>query len=98
MVDIPVRMKQRGGVNPGSRTELHIYKDPPKSITTRRHEPVTEADVLWMTRPDGSASDPTRINEAISYYAKGINPSVEIEYQNRGAGGSKTLVFNQNQV
>lgn len=98
MVDIPVRMKQRGGVNPPSRVDLHIYKDPPKSVTTRRYEPVSEADVMWMTRPDGNASDPTRINEAISYYAKGINPSVEVEYQNHGAGGTRTLSIPQHQA
>ena len=98
MVDIPIRMKQRGGVSLPSREEFHIYKLPPSSIFTRKHEPVSEADVMWMTRPDSAGSDPTRINQGISYFAKGINPSVEVDYQNRGQGGSRTTYLPRTQV
>jgi hypothetical protein len=90
MVDIPKRMTEKSGVNLSSWIQPHIYRQPPSSIWTRKKERVTEADTLWMIRPDGPSSDPTRINEAISYFAKGINPSVEVSYQNYQAGGSKT--------
>lgn len=91
------KMKNRGGINLPSREEAHIFRLPPSSIHTRKHEPVSEADVLWMTRPDAAGSDPTRINQGISYYPRGVNPSIEVEYQNRGAG-SRTTSLHQNQV
>ena len=98
MCDIPARMKQRGGVSLPSREEFFIQRQPPSSIFTRKHEPVTEAEVMWMTRPDGPGSDPTRINQAIQYFAKGINPSVEVDYQNRGSSGMRTTHIKSAQV
>lgn len=90
MVDIPRRMIERSGPSMPSHIIPHIYKDPPKAAFTRKKERVSEADTTWMIRPDGPSSDPTRINEAINYYAKSVNPSVEIEYQNRGGRGNRT--------
>ena len=84
MCDIPIRMKQRGGVALPSREEFFIYRQPPSAIHTRKHEPVDIADVTYMVRPDGSGSDPSRINEAIQYYSRGVNPSVEVNYNNLG--------------
>ncbi len=98
MCDIPIRMKQRGGISLPSREEFHISRLPPSSIHTRKYEPVNEADVMWMTRPDAEGSDPTRINQAISYFAKGVNPSVEVEYQNHGSAGTRTNYIHQAQV
>lgn len=87
-LNFPTRLvkSHRGGVGLISPIRPHIYADPPKSIVTRKKERVTEADVLWMTRPDGNASDPTRINEGIRYFARGVNPSVEIDYSGLGQG------------
>lgn len=68
-----------------------IYKEPNKSIHTRKKERVSEADTLWAFRPDGPASDPTRINEAIRYFAAGVNPSVEIDYTGMGRGSQTTV-------
>jgi hypothetical protein len=96
MVDIPGRLKQRGGVGLPSRAEMHIFRSPPSSYMTRKHETVSEADVMWMTRTGDSSSDPTRLSENISYFAKGVNPSVAVSYQNRG-GGSSTTHLNNNQ-
>ena len=73
----------RGGVNPVGATRNHIYRDPPKSITTRKYEPVNVADVMFMAQADNPNGDPTRINEAIKVYARGKNPMVEVDY---GAG------------
>lgn len=77
---------ERSGPGLPSVERPHIYRLPPSSIFTRKKEKVSEADVMWMTRPDGAASDPSRINEAINYYAKGINPSVEVMYGNYSKG------------
>ena len=89
-MDFPRRMIQRGGVGLPSWEQPHIYKDPPKSIMTRKKERISEADTMWAFRPDGPSSDPTRINEAIGYISKGTNPSVGVNYQSLNAGGSKT--------
>lgn len=97
-MDFPRRLIEKSGVSLPSREDLHIYKLPPYSKFTRKKERVSESDILWMTRPGGSGSDPTRINEAIRYYAAGVNPSVEIEYQNRGSPGTRTSSMKQNQV
>jgi hypothetical protein len=97
-MDFPKRLIQRGGVSLPSWEQPHIYKDPPKSIMTRKKERVSEADTLWNIRPDGPSSDPTRINEAISYISKGTNPSVGVNYQGFGAGGSKTNHLPQRQA
>ena len=59
--------KFRGGINAAGPELNHIFRDPPKSIYTRKYEPVNVADVMYMTRPDGVGSDPTRINENIQY-------------------------------
>lgn len=90
MVDIPKRLTQKGGVSLPNWDLIHVYKAPPQSVFTRKFEPVSEADVNYMIRPDGPSSDPTRINENIQYFSRGVNPSVEVNYQNFNAGGSKT--------
>ncbi len=92
------RMKNRGGINCPSREEFHIYRLPPSSIQTRKFEPVSEADILWMIRPDSSASDPSRINESIQYYQRGVNPAVEIDYNNGMSPATRTPGINQAQV
>lgn len=58
----------------------HIYREPSKSIFTTKRDKVTDADVQWMTRPDGQYSDPTRINEAIQVYPRGVDPVSKVKY------------------
>lgn len=96
MVDIPIRMKKRGGVGLPSREEFHIYKLPPYSKFTRKHEPVTQADTMWAIRYDGPGADPSRINENIREYARGVNPSVEVDY-GQGAGPASRSSSNTRQ-
>jgi len=74
-----------------------IYRDPPKSIFTRKYEPVNVADVMYMSDPTNSRSDPSRINENIQQYARGVNPMVEIDYGGVG-GGSKNTSIHQFQA
>lgn len=97
-MDFPARLIKKGGVGLPSREDFHIYKLPPYSRFTRKKERVDAADVMWMTRPGAAGSDPTRINENIRYYAAGVNPSVEVEYQNRGSPGTATTSLQQYQV
>lgn len=82
-MSIPYFKKERGGVNPVGRIGLHIYRDPPKSITTRKSEKVNIGDIMNSLNPDSDLGDPTRTNEMINFYARGKNPMVEIDY---GAG------------
>jgi hypothetical protein len=89
-MDIPRRFTQRSGPSLPSWERIHIYRDPPKSVFTRKKERVDEADVMYMTRPDGPSSDPSRINQGVQYFQRGVNPSVEVNYQNFGAGGSRS--------
>ena len=78
--------KYRGGVNPVGHEQHIIYKDPPKSIFTRKYEPVNVADIMYMYQSDNPNGDSSRINESIQYYARGKNPMVEVDYGNgRGA-------------
>ena len=58
----------------------HIYREPSKAIFTTKRDKITEADVQWMTRPDGQYSDPTRINEAIQVYPRGVDPVSKVKY------------------
>ena len=71
--------KERAGVNLIAYEVPHIYKDPPKSIMTRRKETVNIADVMYMARPDNDYGDPTRVNEGIQVYARGRNPMVQVD-------------------
>ena len=89
-MNIPRRFWEKSGVSPMSPEIPHIYKEPPKSVWVPKKERITEADVTWAIRPDGPASDPTRINEGIRHFASSVNPSVQVEYQNRGGGSTTT--------
>jgi hypothetical protein len=78
--------KDRGGASLVGWEQPHIYRDPPKSIWTRKKELVNAADVMYMVQADNASGDPTRINEAIQLYARGKNPMVAVDYGNgRGA-------------
>lgn len=71
--------KERAGVNMVSYEVPHIYRDPPKSIFTRKKETVNIADVMYMARPDNDYGDPTRVNESIQVFARGRNPMVQVD-------------------
>jgi hypothetical protein len=61
-----------------------ILREPPKSIHTKKKERVEMGDVTYMIRNDDS-----RINESISYIARGVNPMVDVSYSNYGGNGAK---------
>lgn len=60
-----------------------ILREPPKSVHTKKKERVEMGDVNFMIR-----SDDSRINEGISYLARGVNPMVDISYSNYGGNGA----------
>jgi len=86
--------KYRGGINAAGPELNHILRDPPKSIYTRKYEPVNIADVMYMSRPGAEGSDPTRINESINYIRRGINPMVKVMYGNAGGGSTNSALHN----
>jgi hypothetical protein len=63
-------------------TNNNILKDPPRSITTRRIDKVSENSFFTQELQDSS----DRIAEAISAYPRGINPMVGVSYGNSNAG------------
>jgi hypothetical protein len=69
-----------------SRDEIHIFRDPPKSIHTRKKERVEFGDVSYNLRDDES-----RLQDAIRVYARGVNPSVEVNYSNLFSYGGSTV-------
>lgn len=66
-------------------TNMNILKDPPKSITTRRIDKVGQTSSLTEMIDDSG----DRVCEAISLYARGINPSVGVSYNNHGNNGGQ---------
>jgi len=61
-------------------TNMNIVKDPPKSIFTRRINKVGSDNKLMNTIRGGS----NRFSENIQIYARGVNPSVSVSYNNTG--------------
>ena len=67
-------------------TNMHILRDPPKSITTRRIDKVGETSSITQMIDDSDG----RSSEAIQMYARGVNPSVSVSYNNYGNNGGQT--------
>ena len=68
----------------GWGTNMNILRDPPKSITTRRITKVGETSSI--TQMIGESGN--RACEAIQVFARGVNPSVGVSYNNYGNGNS----------
>jgi len=66
-------------------TNMNILRDPHKSITTRRIDKVGETNFITETIDDSGG----RINEAIQVYARGVNPSVSVSYNNYSNNGGQ---------
>lgn len=91
MITLP--KKNRSGPSLGSYEIPHIFKDPPKSIHTRKKERVEAGDITHKIR-----ENPDRISENILQFARGVNPSVSVSYSNHGGGSRLTCTSNQRQV
>lgn len=74
----------------GALGQLHITRDPPKSIHTRRIDKVgSNNDVINMIQDSGD-----RICESISKYARGVDPMVSVSYSNYGNNGGQGSSLN----
>lgn len=69
-------------------TNKNIIRDPPKSIHTRRRDKVNEGgDLNEMFYHSGD-----RFADTINVYARGVNPSVSVEYSNSGVKSGNNAV------
>ena len=64
-------------------TTMNIVKDPPKGITTRRINKIS--DTSSLTEMIDESHD--RACEAINVYARGVNPMVSVSYSGNGNAG-----------
>ena len=62
----------------GWGTSMHILRDPPKSIMTRKIDKVGDSNDILDQIDDAGP----RANDAILYYPRGVNPSVAVSYSN----------------
>ena len=69
-------------------SNMNIIKDPPKSITTRKIEKVSDTQHIEKMI-EQSIND--RYGEHVQEYPRGINPSVEVSYSNYGNNGGKLM-------
>ena len=67
-------------------TNMNILKDPPKSIQTRQYNNhiLMTSEITQMIQDSGD-----RMNEAIQVYARGVNPMVDVSYDNYGNNGGQ---------
>ena len=70
-------------------TNLNILKEPKKGIFTKKKEKVGDTNKALLEAE--KAYD--RIEEVINVYPRGVNPMVDISYNNYGSNGSKTTSF-----
>lgn len=66
---------------------MNILRDPPKSIMTRRIDKVGETSSLTELIDQSG----NRSCEAISLYARGVNPMVSVDYGNAGNNGGQRV-------
>lgn len=72
----------------GGLGSLHVIKDPPKSIHTRRKDRVGQnMDHVQMIEESAS-----RASESIRQYALGVNPMVSVSYSNHGNNGGQGIL------
>jgi len=69
-------------------SNLNIIKDPPKSITTRKIDKVSETQRV-SKMIEQSIED--RYADSVQEYPRGINPSVSVSYGNYGNNGGKLM-------
>jgi hypothetical protein len=65
---------------------MNILKDPPKSIQTRQYNNhiLMTSEITQMIQDSGD-----RVNEAIMVYPRGVNPMVDVSYDNYGNNGGQ---------
>lgn len=75
-------------------TNNNILRDPPRSITTRRIDKVSDTSIIEQEQQDSS----NRVAESILQFPRGVNPMVSVNYGYNGGGfrtgGTTVPVFN----
>ncbi len=74
-----------GGTHIQAKEETHILKDPPKSIHTRKKERIETGDIEHNIRNDETG----RLDNSLRVFNTATNPSIKVEYQNRGNYGGR---------
>lgn len=75
-------------------SNMNILRDPPKSIHTRKIDKVGEtSEITQMVQESGD-----RMTEAVSVYARGVNPMVGVSYSNYGNNGGQRTGTSGQQV
>jgi len=77
--------KPRGGVALPEVVDIHVLRDPPRSIHTRKIERVEEGDIMHNLR-----ANPDRLSDAIQQFQRGVNVQGSVDYSGRNGLGSKT--------
>lgn len=67
-------------------TNMNILRDPPKSVHTRKIDKVGQTSNITSMIDDST----DRASEAIMVYARGVNPSVSVSYNNVGNNGGQS--------
>ena len=75
-------------------TNMSILKDPPKSLYTRRIDKVGQTSDITASIDEGS----DRACESILQYARGVNPSVSVSYNNTQSMNGQALQSNNQQA
>ena len=68
-------------------TNMNILKDPPKSLYTRRIDKVGQTSDITASIDEGT----DRACESIRQFARGVNPSVSVQYNNAGNMSGKGM-------
>lgn len=70
-------------------SNMNILKDPPKSIHTRRIDKVGQTQSILLAQDESG----DRIIDAISTYARGINPMVAVSFDNYSNNAGRSSPF-----
>lgn len=86
-----IQFPKHEGFTLPSVQSVHILRDPPKSIHTRKKERINQGDVNHLLR-----SGVDRYSENIQHFARGVNPMVSVSYSNHGGGNGSKLSTKKN--
>ena len=75
-------------------TNMNILRDPPKSIHTRRIDKVGQTQSVLNAQDESG----DRISEAISVYARGVNPMVAVSFDNYSNNAGRSSPFQNNKA
>lgn len=72
-------------------SNMNILRDPSKGIFTQRRNRV--GDTSFLNEAVEEEGGPNRTCEYINVFARGVNPSVSVSYDNNGSNGGQSSAF-----